>query len=390
MHGMTQARTSKQRPNQTPVASSGDIFLPSESSEVILIPRPGSSKVSSLETVVHNQRQKYGLTSLACANVDGDSVEVGVAGKLHSKSDVDVTQDSKYHLGSCTKMMTSALMARLVEKGKLKWSTTVSQAFPGFASSMDPQLKDVSLEMLLTHKAGMVPELRFLDFSLVKRAFEHDLSRRELAKAALEKPPQHPPGQKFEYSNIGYTIAGAMAEAATGMSWEELMKREIFEPLGMKSAGFGPAGEEEPWGHTAKREPVNPSWETFWKEGKLPPDNPPVLGPAGTVHSNMEDWAKFIQAQGRRDESFLSKESWEYLQSPRPGDTYTPGGWLTGADGHFKTEAGDLYHNGSNTMFYSFVRLRPGDGLNGPKAVLVATNQNSAQPGHELADELLA
>ena len=66
--------------------------------------------------------------------------------------------------------------------------------------------------------------------------------------------PAHPPGEKYVYSNVGYTIAGAMAEKATGATWEDLVKREVFEPLKLTGAGFGPPKSpdetlEQPRGH---------------------------------------------------------------------------------------------------------------------------------------------
>ena len=53
----------------------------------------------------------------------------------------------------------------------------------------------------------------------------------------LATKPASPPGEKFAYSNVGYTIAGAMAEKVTGLTWEDLVKREVFEPLELTGAG---------------------------------------------------------------------------------------------------------------------------------------------------------
>ena len=64
--------------------------------------------------------------------------------------------------------------------------------------------------------------------------------------------PSARPGTSI-YSNVGYALAGLMAEQVTGHSWEDLMRKRVFEPLGMLSAGFGPPGHagrvDQPWGH---------------------------------------------------------------------------------------------------------------------------------------------
>ena len=69
---------------------------------------------------------------------------------------------------------------------------------------------------------------------------ERTLARRDAVLKVLAKKPDNPPGKKFAYSNVGPTIAAAMAEKKTGATWEDLVKREVFEPLALTSAGFGP------------------------------------------------------------------------------------------------------------------------------------------------------
>jgi len=78
----------------------------------------------------------------------------------------------------------------------------------------------------------------------------------------LAEKPKYPPGQKYAYSNVGYTIAGAMAEKVAGDTWEDLMKREVFEPLKITEAGFGRPGVQTN-ARTAARSPKDPCWESL-------------------------------------------------------------------------------------------------------------------------------
>ena len=78
-------------------------------------------------------------------------------------------------------------------------------------------------------------------------------TRYRILRDELKIPPVGPVGE-FSYSNLGYMIAGAMAEKVTGKSWETLMEERLFTPLGMAAAGFrfqeGPDyNEEQPSGH---------------------------------------------------------------------------------------------------------------------------------------------
>jgi len=74
-----------------------------------------------------------------------------------------------------------------------------------------------------------------------------------MVKETASKPLDHPRGSKFEYSNLGYVIAGAVLERMSGKTWEELVREQIVEPLELKSAGFGPQSSlgrvDAPLGH---------------------------------------------------------------------------------------------------------------------------------------------
>ena len=67
-----------------------------------------------------------------------------------------------------------------------------------------------------------------------------DEMRYWMAKDTASKPLGHPRGSKFSYSNLGYIIAGSILERLCGKTWEELVQERIVEPMGLKSAGFGP------------------------------------------------------------------------------------------------------------------------------------------------------
>jgi len=108
---------------------------------------------------------------------------------------------------------------------------------------------EVTLAQLLQHQAGLPANADYDKFSDA----EVNQLRDALTRETLAKPPKQRPGTRFEYSNLGYIIAGHMAEKVTGETWEKLMSQGLFEPLQMSSAGFGPPGTpgkvDQPWGH---------------------------------------------------------------------------------------------------------------------------------------------
>jgi len=261
-------------------------------------------------------REKHKLPALGGAIVaEQGMVAVGAVG---------APTNALWHLGSNTKAMTATLIGKLVEQGKLKWETTVTEVFPEAHES----LRRVTLLHLLSHRAGLPANDKWTNSKLPVRE-----QRRQVA---LRARAEGTPGEQYRYSNLGYVIAGAMAEQTMNGSWEELMREYIFEPLGMKSVGFGGVG------------------------GK--PDNPPVLGPAGRVHCTLADWSKFI--------AHLLRSQLEL--SPPFGGNYALGWIVT----ERKWGGGKvLTHAGSNTMNYSVAWVAPKRGF----AVLVCTNRGGRE-----------
>jgi len=310
-------------------------------------------------------RQKHKLPALAGAIVTSKGlISNGAVGVRKAGEAIAVTIDDEWHLGSDTKAITATLIGALVERGKLKWDTMIEEVFPEMVGTMQPDLRKVTVVQLLAHRSGL-PEN--LDWQSISRAGTVREQRQAVLKMAGSQKLKCRPGAEFNYSNVGYVIAGAIAEKAADASWEEQITRTIFEPLGMTHAGFGGTGTvgkiDQPWGHKENGKPVAGNGPAM--------DNPPVLGPAGTVHCPIGDWAKFIAdqlhgAQGKR--ALLQSETYKRLQRPAFGERDALGWVVAKRDWGGGTV---LSHAGSNSMNYAVIWLAPERDF----AVLVCTNQ---------------
>jgi CubicO group peptidase (beta-lactamase class C family) len=265
------------------------------------------------------------------------------------------------HIGSCTKAMTATMIGTLVDEGKLRWNSTISEVFPEWASILHRDLRSVTLHQLLAHRAGFSHDLNWWGMGRNLSVVEQ---RRALFAEALSEPPESKPGSEYHYSNTGFVLAGMMAEQVTRTPWEELMVTRLFGPLGMTTAGFGVPGTrgkvDQPWGHRASGDSVE----------ALRQDNSPVMGPAGTVHCSLRDWAKFASLHlngSYHGVSIVKAETMKALHTPNGGENYV-GGWMVGS----RTSAAGpiLSHNGSNTLWYCSIWLDTGRKL----GYLVATN----------------
>ncbi|MCZ6785211.1 MAG: serine hydrolase [Proteobacteria bacterium] len=302
----------------------------------------------------------------------GEVIALGATGVRRRGSRTPVSVDDSWHLASCTKAMTATLAARLVERGDLRWDTRVEEAFPDLRDGMSPDYRPVRLTALLGHRAGVPGDItRFPIWSwLWSNRGSTAQERAELVATLLGMKPEAKPGTRHIYSNGGYTIAGAMTERAAGESWEALMRREVFEPLGMGSAGFGPPGADpadadtQPWGHSDQgRRALRPDDPRA--------DNPAAIGPANAVHVSLRDWARFVAVHmdgGRAAGGYLREETFRVLHTPLDGQDYALG-WI--ATDRPWGGGRVLTHAGSNTMWYVVVWMAPMRDF----AVLVATNQ---------------
>ena len=327
----------------------------------------------SLDSMLTPYLARYDLPAIAAAVVqDGKIVAAGAVGTRRVCAKIPVTINDRFHLGSDTKAMTALLAAMMVEEGKLRWDSTVSEVFPELAGKMDTELKRVTLEQLLSHTGGIPGDTEEI-FNLYVAALAQDgnlddlrywivrqWSTRSLASA---------PGTKWAYSNLGYVLVGAMIERVTGKSWDELVTERIFVPLRLSTAGLGPQSSlgqiDAPLGHSVV-------------EGKAKAmlagphgDVPLVMGPAGIAHMSVLDfatWAGWNAGEGKRRPLLVKPETIRKLHAPvftlperkdaPPGTP--PGGKYALGWGELAPDWAPyplLYHGGSNTMNLAHVWL---------------------------------
>lgn len=364
------------------------VFAPSASAQGSADPR--TDLTAALESV----RARYDIPGMVAVVVRGDHIIArGAVGVRKQGATARVTLDDVFHLGSCTKAMTATVAALLIQEGKIEWTTTLAEVFGDTIKEMHPSWKNVTLQQVLAHRAGFRSGndvWALLDAGVIKSTMSVSELRELLVARQLSQEPESTPGTRESYSNIGYILVGAALERITGRTWEELMQERLFKPLGITSGGFGAPGTPgkiaQPWGHRSNGGPVDP------REARA--DLPQYAGPAGTVHMNVADWAKFVGLHLRGDSANTNRRA--RLLTPRTFDDLhrlIPGGVFSGGWGFdtidFATGPGTssklkvLAHNGSNSLWYSKMLLVPERDL----AVLVACNRGGAAFGGKAVDE---
>ncbi|MET0808797.1 MAG: serine hydrolase domain-containing protein [Pseudoxanthomonas sp.] len=286
---------------------------------------------------------------------DGKVAAQAVRGARRNDEAGAVRVDDVWLIGSTGKPMTVALVAKLVDRGVLSWDAPLARMLPDLAGSMRAEYRAVTLVQLLSHQSGLpenLGDVKLLDsFFTDTRALP--VQRLALVSAALKEAPATAPGGGFGYSNTGFLIAAVIAERAAGADFETLMRREVFEPLGMDSAGFGPTVDGQPRGHRAGK-PVTAAM-TQSDDGV-----PMVYTAAGNLHMSLQDWAKFCLDQlagSRGDGRLLKPASYALMQTARPG---SPSGMDWGVQESIAGRAGPvLVHGGSDGNWLAWAVLFP-------------------------------
>ena len=361
------------------IRSSGPEGLAVQGSEVDL--------QEDLESRVTRLRDETGLTAVAVAvMIDGQLAGAAASGERRRDSGVTVTVHDRWHLGSVTKSMTATLLAVLEDEGRLAFDETLPELLPEI--EMADGWRACTLHHLLTHTAGAPANFASGFQEVWPDTLEALVAeRRRHVAGVLTGEPLFPCGERFVYSNVGYTIAGHIAETLAGEPYETLIRNRVFAPVALSSAGFGPPRGahpgEEPVGHLIlldRRIPQDP-FETR-------ADNSPLIAPAGTVHMTIGDLVRYgaihLEGEFGPEPVLLPRSSWERLHTPLLEDYAA--GWVR--DERDWAGGPVIWHNGSNTYWYALLMLLPAN-----DAVLAfTTNDGAARTAEsafvELAQEL--
>jgi CubicO group peptidase (beta-lactamase class C family) len=305
----------------------------------------------------------------------GQIAQVGVRGVKRLSGHDPVRETDVWLIGSDAKPMTATLIARLVDRGVLGWNKPLEKMLPNLAAKMRPEYRSVTLVQLLSHRGGLPHDYHdaayFNTFFADKRPAEQQ--RYEYIAHALTDKAVMPAG-KFSYSNSGFLIAAVIAERATGIPYETLMRRELFDPLNMKTAGFGVTPAGQPQGHHAG------------KVATLKEANPAMFAPAGNIHMSLRDWAAFCldQMAGYHGYGRLLKPATYHMMETRlPGATT---GLSWGVQSTALGRQGPaLMHAGSDGNWMALVLLFP-ETQNG---VLMAANAGDDMGGDKVTKAAL-
>ncbi|MDG9718591.1 serine hydrolase [Streptomyces sp. DH24] len=205
-------------------------------------------------------------------------------------------ENVQYRIGSLTKTFTAVLVMRLRDEGLLDLADPLEKHLPGSGAG------EATITQLLSHTAGLAAESPGPWWERTSGSL-----RPELADVLGDQPHRHPIGRRFHYSNPGYTLLGALVEKLRGAAWEDVLRREVLEPLGLDRTSAQP------------RAPHAGGWAVHpWADVMLPEPVEDLgrMAPAGQLWSTTADLARFAAFLVRGDQRVLSAESLREMRTP--------------------------------------------------------------------------
>jgi D-alanyl-D-alanine carboxypeptidase len=149
-------------------------------------------------------------------------------GLANTETNVPLQPEFPLRTGSVTKQFTAAAIMLLAEQGKLSLADEIEKYFPEYP---EPG-RHVTIENLLTHTSGIRNYTELPQFSVV---LTKDVSPDDAIAFFKDAPVQFQPGHRFSYSNSNYFLLGRLIEKVSGISYQNFMQQQIFQPLQMHS-----------------------------------------------------------------------------------------------------------------------------------------------------------
>lgn len=276
--------------------------------------------------------------------------------------------NTKHRLASITKQFTAMLIMQLTEQGKLDLNIPITTYIPDYPKSTGTI---ITIHHLLTHTSG-IPN--FLSFPIFNDVSKKNNTPEEIVTVFKDSTLQFTPGEKFNYSNSGYTLLGLIIENVTGKTFEQNLHELIFTPLKMSNSGydhFETILKNRSTGYEREG-------ENFRNSNYIDMSIPYA---AGSIYSTVEDM--YLWDQALYTNKLLTDKSKDLMFSSHisVGPWHYGYGWIIKEDskGNSNDNLRILEHNGGINGFNTLISRIPSE-----KHLVVLINNTGKAPLDEI------
>ncbi len=275
-----------------------------------------------------------------------------------------VNDDTLFCIGSCSKMISAALVMKLVEQGKLELDVPISRWLKEFSqpkvAGSGAAKRAPTLRELLCHRSGVYSQRDKMSESQTRWIRDFELTLQESVSGIAQESLATQPGTRFAYSGAAYCVLGRVAEVAAAAPFETLLQQYVCRPLELKSTTYFPFPH-----HTN----IASGHQVLGGKLAVTPTTPHRLGKkhrfalvGGSIYSPARELARFAEMLMERGslgaKVFMSSDSWQQMTSPQSRRNTGPYGLGLGLKGESGDDEMVAYsHGGSLSGFISYVAV---------------------------------
>jgi len=296
-----------------------------------------TTALAAIEKTLEDKRKEFGIPGMSLAIVKDDKIiYLKGLGVKDFERNIPVTPDTRFAIGSASKAFTAMLAVMTADDGKLSLDDSPKKFLPYFTLRDQEAAAKITIRDLLSHRSG----LNRTDLAMVTGV----LNREELIKVAGMAKPTAKLGEKWQYQNVMFTAAGEAVAKAQNSTWDDLIAKRIFKPLGMNNSDTRPEDMQKSRDYS-----FGYDYNTTTKVTRRLPQRPiPAAAPAGAINSSARDMAQWLRLMlgngvfnGKRlvSEKGLEELTRKHMNITGPVD-YGLGWFLRQWNGHKVVEHG--------------------------------------------------
>ncbi len=277
----------------------GALLLVTHSTATEEASKPEAGVAKEIDSYLSSLVAENKLSGAVLVAKDGVTIASKTAGIANKATGAAINLNTKFNLASMNKMFTAVAIAQLAQAGRLSFNDTISKHLPDYPNK--EVAGKVTIHHLLTHTSGM--GMYWNEKFMAQR--EKLMTVAAHLPLFASDPLLFAPGEKFQYSNSGYMVLGAIIEKVTGQDYYSYVQEHIYKPAGMTETGFYEPGREIP-NLAIGYSKMSPDGKKLEEARDNTTTREVRGGPAGGGYSTVGDLVKFHMAL--RSHKLLNEE----------------------------------------------------------------------------------
>ncbi len=241
-----------------------------------------TAPLADIDKLIEQELVLWHMPGISVAVVkDGKIILLKGYGKRNLEKNLPMTENTVQPVASVSKNITVASLATLVRDGKLSWDKPVREYFSDFRMNTEYATSTLTIRDMVSHRTGLPRH----DFTWFRGPSNREQLYQHLRYLELSAEPR----ARFQYNNLMFMTAGYLGGRIAGSSWEQLVQKQIFTPLNMKTASFFVKDMA-----ATPEVGVGYDFDDNYKPSPVAYTDGENIGPAGSINASARDVAQYL------------------------------------------------------------------------------------------------